>query len=66
MARVNILNNGKVEGYLTVTEASKKMKQSATVIRKLIRDGEIPAIKLYRIYLIRERDAKMPKASKKR
>lgn len=60
MPRVNVVN-GKVEGYLTVTEAAKKLKTSPAILRKKIYKGEIPVIKLYRIYLIKERDLKKRK-----
>lgn len=63
MARVNITKNGTVEGYLTVSEASKKLRKSVTAVRKLIRDGELPAVKLYNIYIIREKDV-LPKKRK--
>lgn len=58
MARVNIKPNGKIDGYLTVTECGKKIKESAAAVRKHIRNGELPAIKLYNMWLIKEKDLK--------
>ena len=64
MPRVNI-KDGKVEGYLTVTEASKKLKESPVSVRQAIRDGRLPAVRLYRMWLIKAKDVdKFKKAGK--
>ena len=47
-----------LEGWLTIREASDETGYAEEYLRKLIRDGELPAIRKGNAWLIRRNDLK--------
>lgn len=52
--KVNLKEDGTIEGYLTVIEFAIKHKVSDTTIRRLCQLKRIPTIKVLDVYLIPE------------